>query len=174
MKIYLVRHGEVEHNRLGIYSTENEDLNDTGVIQASNLKEIIDTIDYDVLFTSPLKRTVSTSNIINNKNKKIVTDDLLIERSPGDLNGKPLSCTDRNEYWNYNTSVRYGTEEDIKLFVNRIFKFIDNLKGMNYNAVLIVAHSGVSKVFNMYFNGVGDGYLLNKGLKNCELIEYMI
>ena len=41
MKIYLVRHGEVLHNILKIYSNENEDLNENGVMQAKELKSKI-------------------------------------------------------------------------------------------------------------------------------------
>lgn len=37
-----------------------------------------------------------------------------------------------------------------------------------YNMV----HSGVSKAFYAHFNGLGDGYFLNKGLKNYEVKEY--
>ena len=43
----------------------------------------------------------------------------------------------------------------------------------NYKSVLIVAHSGVSKVFYVYFNGIPeDGKMLNLGLKNTEVKEY--
>lgn len=38
--------------------------------------------------------------------------------------------------------------------------------------MLVVAHSGVSKVFSAYFEGLGDGMVLNRGLKNCEIKVY--
>lgn len=38
--------------------------------------------------------------------------------------------------------------------------------------MLIVAHSGVSKAFYGYFNGIGEGKFLHKGLNNCEIKEY--
>ena len=38
--------------------------------------------------------------------------------------------------------------------------------------MLIVAHSGVSKAFSAYFEGINDGYFLHRGLKNCEIKEY--
>ena len=46
------------------------------------------------------------------------------------------------------------------------------LKQKDYKSVLVVAHSGVSKVFNGYFIGMQDGKFLNRGLKNCEMKEY--
>ena len=39
MKIYLVRHGQVNHNLYKKYSTEDEDLNETGVKQAIILRK---------------------------------------------------------------------------------------------------------------------------------------
>ena len=51
--------------------------------------------------------------------------------------------------------------------------YLDELKKKDYKSVLIVAHSGVSKAFYIYFNGIPeDGKLLNLGLKNGEVKEY--
>ena len=44
MKLYLVRHGEVNHNLYGLYNREDEDLNETGIKQAEELKEKIKAI----------------------------------------------------------------------------------------------------------------------------------
>ena len=46
------------------------------------------------------------------------------------------------------------------------------IKRKNYNSVLIVSHSGVSKAFNGYFEGLKDVMFLHRGLKNCEIKEY--
>lgn len=172
MRIYLVRHGEVPHNSLGQYNTVDEDLTEKGVVQAQELKNLIEKIDYDVVLTSPLIRAKHTAEIVNAKNKEIIIEEELRERSCGDLAGKPLSVTNRDEYWNYNTKIQYGTSEDIRDFFSRIFAFLDKLKQAKYQSVLIVAHSGVSKAFNAYFEGINDGFFLNRGLKNCEIKEY--
>lgn len=79
-----------------------------------------------------------------------------------------------DEYWNYNTTIQYGTSENIKLFFERVNDFLDELKTKDYESVLIVAHSGVSKAFSAYFEGIGDGMFLNRGLKNCEIKEYIL
>lgn len=83
-----------------------------------------------------------------------------------------LESTNREEYWNYYTTLKQGTSEDIKLFFKRIYDFIDELKTKDYKNVLIVAHSGVSKAFSGYFSGLKDGKFLDRGLKNCEIKEY--
>ncbi len=174
MKVYIVRHGQVPHNALGQYNGADEDLTELGIKQAIELKNRIRKIDFDIIISSPLTRAKHTANIINSNNKEIIIDDRITERSCGDLTGKPLEVTNRDEYWNYNSTIQYGTSEDIKLFFKRIFEFLDELKTKNYHSVLIVAHSGVSKAFSAYFEGMQDGMFLNRGLKNCEIKEYQL
>lgn len=174
MKVYIIRHGEVPHNVRNVYSNENEDLNEKGIIQAEQLKEKIRNIKYDAIISSPLIRAKHTAEIINTQNKKILLDNRLEERNPGNLNGKPINCTDREEYWNFNAHIQYGTSENIKTFFERVFEFLDDLKNKEYNVVLIVAHSGVSKAFSAYFEGIDDGRFLKRGLKNCEIKMYEI
>lgn len=57
---------------------------------------------------------------------------------------------------------------------NKIFDFWKSLKNKDYDIVLIVAHSGVSKAFSGYFEGMQNGKFLNRGLKNCEIKEYVL
>ena len=174
MKIYLVRHGQVNHNLRRIYSREDEDLNETGISEAYELKENISNISYDVIISSPLKRAVQTANIINKYNKEIIIDERLRERDPGSLSGKSLEITNREEYWNSYSQIPYGTSEKIREFFNRVKDFLDDLKTKDYESVIIVAHSGVSKAFYGYFNGINDGKFLNLGLNNCEVKEYIL
>lgn len=174
MKVYIVRHGQVPHNALKQYDTKNEDLTNLGIQQAEKLRNKIKNMDFDVIISSPLIRAKHTANIINISNIKIIIDDRISERSCGNLSGKPLTVTNRNEYWNYNTTIQYGTSENIKTFFERIFNFLDDLKTKDYKSVLIVAHSGVSKAFSAYFEGINDSLFLNRGLKNCEIKEYKL
>lgn len=172
MNVYIVRHGQVPHNALGQYNNNDEDLTNLGVKQAEKLKKEIKSIKFDVIICSPLKRARHTANIININNQKIIYDERIKERECGDLSGQPLEVTNREEYWNYNTTIKYGTSENIKLFLDRVYNFLDELKTKDYKNVLIVAHSGVSKAFNGYFEGIKDGKFLNRGLKNCEIKRY--
>ena len=174
MKVYIVRHGQVPHNALGQYNTADEDLTELGIEQAKELRDKIKNIDFDIIISSPLNRARHTAEIININNQKIIYDDRIRERSCGNLSGKPLDVTNREEYWNYNTVLQYGTSENIKLFFKRIYSFLNELKTKGYKTVLVVAHSGVSKAFNGYFEGIQDGKFLNRGLKNCEIREYKL
>lgn len=172
MKLFIIRHGEVPSNALKMYNNENEDLTDNGIMQANELKNKIKDMSFDIIISSPLKRALHTANIINDNNTSIIIDDRLEERDPGNLSGQSLEVTNREEYWNYNTNAQYGTSENIKEFFKRVYDFLDELKTKDYNSVLIVAHSGVSKAFSTYFEGIQDGMFLRRGIKNCEIKEY--
>lgn len=173
MKIYLVRHGQCDSNVKQIYNYVNEDLNEKGIEQAKELSKQINNIDYDIVISSPLIRAKHTAEIINVKNKQIIYDERLREREHGSLEGQSVEVTDREDYWNYFADKKYGTEESIPRLFSRVNDFLDELKTKEYNSVLIVAHSGVSKAFYAYFNGIPeDGKFLNLGLKNTEVKEY--
>ena len=172
MKVYIVRHGEVPHNALKMYNSENEDLTDNGIMQALELRDKIKDIKFDMVISSPLLRTIHTENILTYYDDSIITDNRLRERDCGDLSGQPIEVTNREEYWNYYTEIQYGTSENIQDFFKRVYDFLDELKTKNYKSVLIVAHSGVSKAFSGYFEGIKEGKFLNRGLKNCEIKIY--
>ncbi len=84
-----------------------------------------------------------------------------------------MESINRENYWDYYTSLRYGTEESIQNLFDRVRSFLDELKNKNYNSILIVTHSGVSKAFYAYFNGIPeDGKFLKLGLQNGEIKKY--
>lgn len=172
MKVYIVRHGQVPHNVLKQYNTNDEDLTEIGIKQAEELKDKIKDIHFDIVISSPLLRATHTEYILTNYDDNIITDKRLTERSCGTLSGQSLEVTNREEYWNYYSNIQYGISENIQDFFKRVYNFLDELKTKNYNNVLIVAHSGVSKAFSGYFEGIQDGKFLNRGLKNCEIKEY--
>lgn len=51
MKLYLVRHGEVNHNLYSLHNREDEDLNKTGIKQAKELRKKIKNIEYDFIIS---------------------------------------------------------------------------------------------------------------------------
>jgi len=64
-RIYLIRHGETEFNRLGIFRGRYEvDLNEVGRQQASQIGKALEGAGIEFLVTSPLTRAVETAEII--------------------------------------------------------------------------------------------------------------
>lgn len=173
MKVYIVRHGQTPSNFAGVYNFLEEDLNENGINQAEILSEKIKDLDYDVIYCSPLKRTIHTANIINRNNKKMIFDERLVERKHGKLAGMPWNTVDREKHWNYYNKEKYADEESVPELFERVHGFLNELKKQNYKSVLVVAHSGVSKAFFGYFKGIPeDGKFLKLGLKNGEIAEY--
>lgn len=172
MNVYIARHGQVPHNALGQYNSSDEDLTELGILQAEELRDKIKNIHFDIVISSPLLRATHTEYILTNYDDSIIIDERLRERSCGNLSGELLNATNREEYWNYYSNIQYGVNENIQDFFRRVYNFLDELKTKNYENVLIVAHSGVSKAFSGYFEGINDGLFLNRGLKNCEIKKY--
>ena len=174
MKLYIVRHGQTTANALDCHGSGYEDLTELGIKQAEELRDKIRKYDFDIIISFPLIRARHTVDIININKLKIIYDNRIAERNAGNLSGKNRETENRDEYWNYYTHIQYGTSENIQEFFRRVYNFLDELKVKNYNSVLIVAHSGVSKAFSAYFDGIKDGKFLNRGLKNCEIKEYQM
>jgi len=173
MRICIVRHGEVLHNVLKQFNANDDDLTDTGIQQAVELKDKLKNIKFDIVISSPLLRATHTAKILLHDNESLITDERLRERDCGSLSGQSFDVTDRCEYWNYYSTIQYGTSENIQSFFERVYGFLEELKTKDYENILIVAHSGVSKAFSGYFDGIQEGKFLDRGLKNCEIKEYL-
>jgi len=64
-QIYLIRHGETEFNRLGIFRGRYEvDLNDNGRSQAGDTGRVLKDEDISFILSGPLSRTVETARIV--------------------------------------------------------------------------------------------------------------
>lgn len=170
--IYIVRHGQTYWNLEGRYAGRIDiELNDIGVEQAKEIYEKLKDVKFDKVFSSPLKRAYKTAEIICNKD--IITDDRIIERCNGELEGKLK--TECNETINFNepNETRYGIEP-INIFRKRISNFFDDIT-KNYvgKNILIVTHAGVGIYARCYFEGEPDNedYSQYK-LKNCEVLKY--
>lgn len=173
MKVYIVRHGQTSSNLAGVYNLLEEDLNENGIKQAEELSEKIKNLDYEIIYCSPLKRTIHTANIINRYNKEMIFDERLVERKAGKLAGMPWDTVDREKHWNYYNKEKYADEETVEELFKRVHEFLEELKTKNHSSILVVAHSGVSKAFYGYFKGIPeDGRFLKLGLKNGEIAEY--
>lgn len=165
MKIFIVRHGETDSNKAKklMGKSVDEPLNPEGLKQAYELVENIHENDYDIIFTSPLKRAQQTAKIIADKIKvPIIEKSEIVERDFGSMVGKSWDEM-INEVKSENVNFKekdfeqkydyrpYGGEcvEDVK---ERVLKFIDELK-TNYSdkKVLIVAHGGIMKLLHLLF-----------------------
>ncbi|KRN03607.1 histidine phosphatase family protein [Holzapfeliella floricola] len=102
MKLYLIRHGKTEWNLERRYQGANGDspLLPQSYEDIKQLASFIKGISFDALFTSPLKRTITTSKellkALNQTQVLITEDDRLKEFGLGDLEGRTFTECSKN------------------------------------------------------------------------------
>ncbi len=175
MKLYITRHGQTDGNVYKIMDGIRDiDLNENGIEQAKITRDNLKDINFDLIICSPLTRTKHTMEIININNNPVIYDDRIIERDCGEFTGLSFDSLDRDLYWNYHDKTIYEKAESMKHLFDRIYSFLDEIKDKYKDkTILLVTHSGVTKVINCYFNGIPkDGNLQVLGLDNCEVKVY--
>ena len=173
--IYIIRHGETNWNLEGRFQGRKDtELNKTGIKQAKRAGEELAGVKFDKVFSSPLKRAYKTAQIIcDNQNVEIISDERLIERGNGELEGRLrteykgiVNFADPNEN-------RFGIEP-LPEVRRRITDFFDEIL-YNYpdDNILVVMHGGVSIYAKCYFEGEPkDGDYRKYKLENCEVLKY--
>lgn len=169
-----VRHGQTYWNKNGIMHGQYDiPLNYTGIKQAKSIAVQLANEHYDICFSSPLSRAISTANTIlqYHRNVKIETDDRLKELYKGKLEGKHLN----SERLLRNEDKRILSKYDIESkqeFYDRVNNFVDYLENRyKRKKILIVAHSGTIKMLLFAFNKPKEALhtaYYRMRIKNCQ------
>lgn len=147
MKVYFIRHGETELNRMHILQGHiDTELNSEGIHQASLARDLIKkkSMKFDQIFCSPLKRAVQTAEIVTERNMRdFELRKELIEIDYGPYDGQPIKYLDRS-MMNFlmnpeKADIPAGVESLHKVY-ERCGNFLEELSEYNYNSVLIVSH----------------------------------
>ena len=174
-KLYIVRHGKTNWNlEKRIQGLTDIELNEIGIKEAEELSKTINIDKIDICISSPLKRTRKTAEILVNNKKEIIFDELLIERSFGDYEGKKISEDLIPILWDYKLNYSKDNIENIKECLNRANKFLNKIKKLYPNkTILIVSHGAFIKA--LHYNIIGynkDTDFLSFIPKNSTLYEY--
>jgi len=143
MKLFLVRHGESQANKQNITQGQlDSNLTDLGIDQAKKLANRLKDYDFDIVYSSDLKRAVETAKEINKfHHKQIILDKRIREIDRGDFTGQPHSITkplwdalpeDEFEKKAPNGETRIDQ-------VKRVTNFIEEIEEQGKN-ILIVCH----------------------------------
>jgi phosphoserine phosphatase len=153
--VYLVRHGETEWNKEGKFQGCTDiHLSENGEHQAKYLKEVLKD-QFDLIYTSPLKRAVHTAEIIceDYKNQKPIILSDIREINFGEWEGLTIHQIREqypNEYkvWRYDDEFAnlVGGDLSIKNASMRARNAILNLvREYPGKRIVIVAHGGIIK-----------------------------
>ena len=93
MHLFLVRHGETEHNRQNLSLGQDDvALNETGLRQAEALGRALSEERLSVVYASPLVRAIRTAEAIAEPyGLEVVIEDGLIEMDVGEMDGLPFA-----------------------------------------------------------------------------------
>lgn len=159
--IYLIRHGEAMGNVDGIFQGHTDcEISSKGKIQLECLKERCKEIEYDVIFSSPLKRAIETAEAVNfYHDLPIQTDKGLMEINGGIFEGKkwdelPNLYPEAYDLWtNQHSKFTVEDGESMESVFNRITLTVTKLAARNRGKkIAIVSHGCAIRNFLCYAN----------------------
>ena len=143
MNLFLIRHTKVDVEPRVCYGQTNVDVAPTFAVEAQKVKNEIRDINFDKVYSSPLKRCQKLSEFLFNDD--IILDDRLMELNFGDWEMQEWDKITDSEYhkWmnDYIETPCLNGESFLDLH-QRIGNFIEDLKKNNLENVAIVAHGG--------------------------------
>lgn len=166
-KLYLVRHGESEHNIAPVFQDDSATLSDLGVLQAEAIADRMTNVDFQALISSHLMRARQTAEAIALKtNKTIETNELLRERIlPASIKGMPYSDTTawetflRWERSQYDQGPRVEDGETFHDIYSRAKAALEWLSNYQANDMVVVSHGNFMRfmIMNVLFGDTCNG-----------------
>lgn len=175
MKIYVCRHGETEGNvqKILMGCLMDTPLTSLGENQARELGVRLKNVEFDKVFVSSNKRAKDTLEIAYG-GVDFFVDDRLREQSFGEMTGTCIyDIPDEiDAEWKKDPFVhRHVGGESLKDLIVRVSDFLDYLKGLEFENVLIFTHCNVMKAVEVYF-GMKEREAMFLKIENCEMREY--
>lgn len=156
-QFYLVRHGKADNNKLGIESCKIDTQQKYGLTDEGKdivSKEAQSYTDFDLIFSSPFRRTQETASYFAETSQcEIITDERLVDVDLGDL--------DQQSYDISNAAIK-GKDNDYiypngESFFQTLSRLIDFLNEVNTKyegkKILIVSHGFPCETLLDWVNG---------------------
>lgn len=178
MKLYLIRHGESENNKLGLYTGWTDaNLTEKGFEDAKRVRKYIEDVQFDKIYSSDLTRAKKTAETAIPGCVYEETH-LLREINLGELEGNKISlCAGifGEDYLKNIAETNYKPYggENYEEFMVRVKKFLDMVSESGYENVAAFAHGGFLRRCAYYILGMTIPRKLFP-CKNCaiEILEY--
>ena len=167
LKIYLFRHGETHYNKNHIFTGwKDSRLTKEGIINAKTVAKKLRNKRFQVAFQTHLSRSKETLKYVlkyHPECTRIITDDRMLERSYGGLQGMKHSTFIKLhgktlfDIYHRSYDVPPPNGESMKMVEQRVLSFINDLipfmKKRRIN-VAISAHGNSMRPFRRYFEGL--------------------
>ena len=177
MNIYLLRHGQTEENRRGTYYGNLDiSLNAIGISQGNKAKDFFSDIKLDRVYASEKKRTSETAKLVLGQAEiRIIQDNRINETNFGDFEGKTYEeiktlYPEESLSWqnNWMEFVPPNGESYIEL-CKRVKSFMEDIKKLEYDNILICTHSGVMRAIYCYVMNENIDLFWKFGCKNGDI-----
>jgi len=174
--IYLIRHGETEANRLGIFRGRLDiPLSQVGVEQAGALAGYFKDLGIEKVFSSPLSRALETARIaFAGKTPQI--EELINNIDLGDWSGKEKGLIKEKEGEAWEKWMKCpekmafpGGGETLVQVYRRAEKFLDTLIEDDSVRIAAVTHRSVAKVILAVAMGKTEDYFWKFHLDNASV-----
>ncbi|AUM86977.1 alpha-ribazole phosphatase [Clostridium botulinum] len=188
MNVYLVRHGETEHNkRKNFYGKLDVGLNEKGKEQSYKVGELLKDVKFNKIYISDRKRTRETAERILEKNKFydkekniIYKDERINEIDFGLFEGKSYEeigslYPKEQEKWEKDwKNFAPPKGESAVVFYNRVENFMKHIQKEEDGNYLIVTHGGVIRMIYSYILQNNMDFYWNFASRNGDitLIKY--
>lgn len=160
MELYIIRHGETDWNKeKRLQGRSDTELNAYGIELAQITAEALKDINFDCIYSSPLKRAYKTAEIIRRHREiEIKTDERLKEISFGVMEGVPMKERPESFQKFFTDPANYVAPnggESYEELVARTKDFIEDVVVTNSKTMermLIVAHGALNKALMLNLN----------------------
>jgi broad specificity phosphatase PhoE len=176
MKLYVLRHGETNYNRLGLCNDDprrDVHLTDNGIAQAQAASQQLRDAPLQRIITSELPRTRETAAIINCYHHVPIEANALLNDIRTGFDGKPVS-----DYFAATAHAplhaRANGGESLLDYKARVVRFIKWLHTQPQDCILVVAHEETLRVFEAWFRALPDADLRRLQFANCAVQQYRL
>lgn len=169
--LYLFRHAETSWNEIHkLQGRTDIHLSLTGIRQAKNARKMINNLNIDICYVSPLNRAIETTNIVlKDKNIPLIIHEGLVERDFGIYEGKVLN--DYDELTELHDKVDFNGETNKGAAIRMKETLLDIVNNCEYDNILISTHGGlISGFIDLVYEENNSKERFNyKHLENCSI-----
>ncbi|HPA35324.1 MAG TPA: histidine phosphatase family protein [Chitinophagales bacterium] len=153
--IYIIRHGQTDFNVKQVVQGRgvNSDLNETGRRQAQAFFDKYHPVDFDVVYTSKLKRTHQTVAHFISKNIPHEIRENIDEIDWGIFEGVEHDKSLQKEYYDIieswakgNLTIKIEGGESAQDLADRLIPFVEEIKQSEHQSVLVCTHGRTLRV----------------------------
>ena len=158
MELYLIRHGKTVWNKENRFQGIRDiDLAPGGINKAQELGKKLEGIQFDKIFSSPLKRAYQTAQLATQNRYKIIKDKVIqLANTKGEELDMMFKCVDQGLFKDFKNKI-------LEIFTEKFEKIAENTEGGESDKVLCGAMA--RSLFEGFY------YIVRENIQNIEKLD---